>query len=230
MKQPNVLVVADQGEFAQALMGRWHSERVVPAFTVMNSEVFNGHACRSSDMVIVGDVNAKQFPSVLAAVSDAGKSAIVVAPDAVHAHNANGRGAHIMVLRQHEGWVDLLILLASECLRRIELNERLQRVEDAMSELSAQATLGRYMLDMRHSFNNALTSVLGNAELLLMEPGQFSGEVRDQLTTIRSMSLRLNEIVARFSSLEAELSFAKRETQGEVIPFVRSNAAGFSSF
>jgi hypothetical protein len=63
-----------------------------------------------------------------------------------------------------------------------------------------------------------------------MEPGQFSEEVREQLTTIRSMSLRMNEIIARFSSLETELTFAKRETQGEVIPFVRANVAGWSSF
>jgi hypothetical protein len=44
------------------------------------------------------------------------------------------------------------------------------------------------------------------------------------------MSLRMNEIVARFSSLEAELSLARRERKGEVLPFVRSNVAGWSSF
>ena len=38
------------------------------------------------------------------------------------------------------------------------------------------ATLGRYMLEMRPSINNALTSVLGNADLLLLEPGQVTGE------------------------------------------------------
>jgi hypothetical protein len=44
------------------------------------------------------------------------------------------------------------------------------------------------------------------------------------------MSLRMNEIIARFSSIEAELTFAKRESKGEVIPFVRSSAAGWNSF
>jgi signal transduction histidine kinase len=135
-----------------------------------------------------------------------------------------------MMLRQHDDWVDLVIQLASECLRRIEMTERAERAEATVSELSAQATLGRYMLDMRHSLNNALTAVLGNAELLLMEPGAHSEEVRDQLVTVRSMALRMNEIIARFSSLETELGFASREAKGEVVPFVRSNAAGWTSF
>ena len=47
------------------------------------------------------------------------------------------------------------------------------------------------MLDMRPSVNNALTSVLGNADLLLLEPGQAHGESREQIQTIHTMALRL---------------------------------------
>ncbi len=61
------------------------------------------------------------------------------------------------------------------------------------------------MLDMRHSLNNALTSILGNSELLLLEPGALSAEHRDQVTTLHSMSLRIHEIVQRFTSLEMEM-------------------------
>jgi signal transduction histidine kinase len=230
MKQPNLLIVADQGDFAQSLMSRWHSERTVPTFTVMNSEVYSTHAARSCDLIILGPVEARRFAPLMTALASATQPAIVVAEDAVNAASANGRSARIMVLRQHEGWVDLLILLASECLRRLDMTERAQRAEEVAAEFAAQATLGRYMLDMRHGLNNALTSVLGNAELLLLEPGAFTEEVRDQLTTIRSMSLRMNEILSRFSSLETELTFAKREAKGETIPFVRSTAAGWTSF
>lgn len=230
MKQPNLLIVADQPDFAQSLMSRWHSERTVPAFTVMNSEIYSSQAGRSCDLIIVGSVDAKRFTPLMAALASATQPAIVVAKDAINAVNANGRSARIMVLRQHEGWVDLLILLASECLRRLDMTERAQRAEEVAAEYAAQATLGRYMLDMRHGLNNALTSVLGNAELLLLEPGTFTEEVRDQLTTIRSMSLRMNEILARFSSLETELTFAKRESKGEPVPFVRSTASGWTSF
>ena len=71
------------------------------------------------------------------------------------------------------------------------------------------------MIEMRHSCNNALTSILGNSELLLMEPGTFSADVREQLETIHSMSLRLHEILQRFSSIESEMQVAEKETRGE---------------
>jgi signal transduction histidine kinase len=230
MKQPTVLVVSDRSDFAQSLMSRWNSERIVPAFTLMNSEVFNAHAGRTCDLIIAGAVEAERFAPLMTALATVMQPVIVVVEDAVNAVSANGRSARLMVLRQHEGWVDLLILLASECLRRLEMTDRAQRAEEIAAELAGQATLGRYMVDMRHSLNNALTSVLGNAELLLLEPGAFTEQVRDQLTTIRSMSLRMNEILARFSSIETELTFAKRESKGEVVPFVRSTAASWSSF
>jgi signal transduction histidine kinase len=230
MKQPNVLVIGDRGEFAQLLMSRWHSERVVPAFTVMNSEVYQGHAGRSCDLILVGSIEKKRFAPLMTALASATQPVIAVFADAMDAVHATEHNPRAIVLRQHEGWVDLLIVLASECLRRIEMTERAQRAEEIASESAAQATLGRYMLDMRHSLNNALTALLGNAELLLMEPGAHSDEVRDQLITMRSMTLRMNEIIARFSSLEAELTFAKRESKGEPVPYVGSAAAGWTSF
>ena len=230
MKQPNVLVIADQGDFPQSLMSRWHSERTVPAFTVMNSEIAKVPSGQSCDLILVGPVEPKRFLPVIDLVAAATQPVIVMTAEAINALHASRRSARLMVLRMHEGWTDLLILLASECLRRIDMTERLQRAEAVASDAAAQATLGRYMLDMRHSLNNAMTALLGNAELLLMDPDAFTPEVRDQLNTIRSMSLRMNEILQRFSSIEAELTFAKREVKGEVVPFVRSSAAGWTSF
>ncbi len=229
MQQPSVLVISDHPEFAQSLMGRWHSERMVPAFTVMTSEVYTGHASRSCGLIILGPVETNRLSLLLTSVAQAPQQVIAVLSETTPS-NTIAHSSRIMVMRQHEGWLELLILLASECLRRVETIHRAERAEKMAAEASAQATLGRYMLEMRHGLNNALTSVLGNAELLLMQPEQFSGEVRDQLTTIRSMSLRMNEILARFSSLEAELTFAKREALGDPVPFVRATAPGLSSF
>jgi len=121
----------------------------------------------------------------------------------------------VLVLRQHEGWLDALTLVAGEALRRVEAVARALRAEEVAQTNSRNATLGRYMLDMRHSMNNALTSVLGNAELLLLEPGTLSTEVRDQLGTIRSMALRIHEILQRFSSLDAEMNFTEKRSQSE---------------
>src|SRR5262249_18646466 len=93
-------------------------------------------------------------------------------------------------------------------LRRLQALARAERAEQTCQSLRSQATLGQYMIDMRHTVNNALTSVLGNAELLLLEPGAFSAGVRSQIDTIRNMALRMHEILQRFSSLEKELMFA----------------------
>ena len=71
------------------------------------------------------------------------------------------------------------------------------------------------MLEMRPSVNNALTSVLGNADLLLLEPGRASAESREQIQAIHTMALRLNEIMQRFSSLASEMQAGEKESQAE---------------
>ncbi len=71
------------------------------------------------------------------------------------------------------------------------------------------ATLGRYMVEMRHGFNNAMTSLLGNAELLLQDPGTLSERVLEQLQTIRAMAMRMNQMMLHLSLLEAEMEIVE---------------------
>jgi hypothetical protein len=92
---------------------------------------------------------------------------------------------------------------------------RAQRAERLAIESQGHATLGRYMLEMRPSVNNALTSILGNADLLLLEPEQVTAECRDQIRTVHTMALRLHEIMQRFSSLAAEMRAGEKESQGD---------------
>jgi hypothetical protein len=63
--------------------------------------------------------------------------------------------------------------------------------------------------------NNALTSLLGNAELLLLEPGQLSTQSLSQIKTIHTMALRINEIMQRFSSLASEMRVVETPSQAE---------------
>jgi hypothetical protein len=69
------------------------------------------------------------------------------------------------------------------------------------------------MLEMRHSMSDALTSVLGNSDLLLLEPGSFSAQSRAQIETIRNMTLRIHEIMQRFSSLEKEMAVVAQQAK-----------------
>src|SRR5262249_30080450 len=123
--------------------------------------------------------------------------------------------SHALVIPRHDGWLQTLILLSSEALRRVEAIGRAQRAERLAIESQRNATLGRYMLEMRPGVNNALTSVIGNADLLLLEPGQISAECREQIRTIHAMALRLNEVMQRFSSLAAEMRAGEKESQAE---------------
>jgi len=49
----------------------------------------------------------------------------------------------------------------------------------------------------------------------LLEPGTLSSGVRSQIETIRHMSLRMHEILQRFSSLEKELKVVSLQTAKE---------------
>jgi len=96
-----------------------------------------------------------------------------------------------------------------EMLARVAAEQRAREAERLAAENKFFATLGRYAVEMRHAFNNAMTSLLGNAELLLMAPNAFPAPVSEQLGTIRAMALRLNQMMQRFSSLEAEMEIAQ---------------------
>jgi signal transduction histidine kinase len=116
--------------------------------------------------------------------------------------------------------------LAAEMLRRLDSSNRARRAEQTVAKLEHEATLGRYVKDVRHGLNNALTSVLGNAELLLLDPSRYSEEIKDQFETIHTMSLRMHEMLYRISSLEHEMKCAQKQSQSEADSLNDSAAAG----
>jgi signal transduction histidine kinase len=103
------------------------------------------------------------------------------------------------------------VFAAGEAVHRSRAESRARAAELSCATLDRQAILGRYMLEMRHSMNNALTSVLGNSDLLLLEPGSLSAQPRSQIETIRNMALRIHEIMQRFSSLEKEMNVVAQQ-------------------
>lgn len=205
------LIISDDGEFARTITSRWQSERTVPVFTLMSGDLCPGISPASFDLAIVGEVRPGVLPSVLTILEASGRPVMFVASDAQAAYTVREIHGRTLVLRQHEGWGDALILIAGEVLRAVQAIHRAEAAESAAARNEALATLGRYILDMRHSLNDALTSVLGNSELLLAQPGVLSATVREQVETIRNMSVRMHEIFQRFSSLETELRYSNRQ-------------------
>ena len=215
-RQGAVLVISDDAEFARTVVARWQMERNVPAFTLIGSQYTNGSLAAHRGLIIVGPVGGGKLQKIL---SDAdpveAASTLLLALDGESAHLASDSYPRILVVRQNDGWVDHLVVLGTEALRCQEAFQRARQAESVLAESSRHATLGRYMIEMRHSCNNALTSILGNSELLLLEPGVLSADVREQIETIHTMSLRLHEILQRFSSIESEMQFAERSSQPE---------------
>ncbi|HWY55682.1 MAG TPA: histidine kinase dimerization/phospho-acceptor domain-containing protein [Terriglobales bacterium] len=215
MDQPSVLIISDDAELSRVVTGRWQSERTVPAFTLMSSDVCLGLDPDTFDLAIAGSLRPQALSVVLEAMEAAGKRVVFVCEDMRIVQTVRDRWPGMAVVRQQENWLETLLLVAGEILRRVRAEAEARHFEQANVVLQRQAHLGRYMLDMRHNLNNALTSVLGNSELLLLEPGSLSAGSRSQIETIRNMSLRMHEILQRFSSLEKELTVVDRQVVKE---------------
>lgn len=217
MEQPTVLVLSADAEFARAVLARWQTERNVPAFALVSSRVWNGVATAAFDLAIVGPLEDAAAPA-LQTLEQTGKPVICLCASAAAAQIIRQKLPRVLALWQHEAWLETVVLLGGECLRRVEARKRAEQAEQAAVLNQRHAALGRYMLEMRHGLNNALTSVLGNSELLLLEPGAFSAPVREQIEIIRNMGLRMHEIIQRFSSLENEMRVAEERGSRPVPP------------
>jgi hypothetical protein len=214
--QPNVLIISGDPEFARAIVARWQSERYVPAITLLASDLWQPAANSECDLIIVGKVAAAQTASLLSALNTLPATPTIhVAEDDRDIPVLHKQYPHLVFVARHDGWLTTLMLVAAEMLRRVEATGRAQRAERLAFENQNQAMLGRYMLDMRPNVNNALTSVIGNADLLLLEPGQAPCDTREQIETIHTMALRLNEVMQRFSSLASEVRAAEKKSQSE---------------
>ena len=211
MEQPTVLIITDEAEFARSITCRWQSERSLPAFILMSSNVQLGFDPETFDLAIVGSIRPAALSVVLEALDAAGKRVLFVSPDLAVLEKIRDCWPAMLALRRQENWLDTLILVGAEALHRVRAEASAMEAEKTSALLEQQATLGRYMLEMRHTLNNTLTAMLGNSELLLLEPGLLSAEARSQIETIRHMALRIHEVLRRFSSLEKELMVLDRE-------------------
>lgn len=216
MGDSSVVIISDDPEFARALAGRWQAERHAPEITVATSDLWNPGDGPECDLAVVGPVRGgDRSPILRAAGIAAGTPVITVAIEEKDLASLAAKFPNLIVVPQHDGWAATLILLAREVLRRVEAIGRARRAERIALASQRHAALGRYMLEMRPGVNDALTSVLGNADLLLIEPGAAWADRREQLLGIHTMAVRLNEIMQRFSSLETEMWAGEKESHVE---------------
>jgi signal transduction histidine kinase len=210
LEPSSVLLISEDPEFSGAVPARWQAESSIPAFTLMTGDLCQSFDPEIFDLAIVGELRSNVLSRVLSALDRSGKPTILFASSDL---DTSEIPAHAIVIRNLPGWLDTLVLVASQILQRCEAVEHAGVLQEVHASAEREATLGRYMLEMRHGVNNALTSLMGNAELLLLDGKCLTPDARLQVETIRNMSLRIHETMQRFSSLEKELNSVAKLTR-----------------
>lgn len=214
MDRPTILIISDESEFTSSIISSWRAEENTPAFVLKTSEECNQE---HFDLAIVGGLH-DPAQSILKAVRGAEKPVI-------HVSRMNGstpKLACVVSLPEVPGWPELLITLATQILERERAAAEVSRLLEANAQLECQALLGRYMIETRHNLNNALTSILGNCDLMLLDQDEMSSAAKVQVETVRNMGMRVNEIMQRFSSLQKEMQLVEQQKKASS----KSAAAG----
>lgn len=215
MRNASALIVTDEAEFARLATACWHVNRNAPDITVLGSRTWRAMDSARYDLVIVGPLQGQKLPEILGSLEKTQVGIVYTSPDLRDIASLRNRYPQFVYLPLREDWTQILVLVAKESLRLAQAVRAARLAEQNSAKNEQYATLGRYMTDMKHSVNNALTSMLGNAELLLIEPGQLSTHSLAQIKTIHSMALRINEIMQRFSLLSSEMQEAETGSQAE---------------
>jgi signal transduction histidine kinase len=215
LRNTSVLILTDDGEFARLLTASWQTERQLPGISVLTGDLGAHGEGLAADLLVVGPLKESKLAEVLRGI-EPNTAVILCAPAEVQELGLlRKRYVRLLHVPLREDWTQVVLLVAGESLRRTEAQRMARRAEHRAAQNANQAMLGRYMMDMKHNVNNALTSLLGNAELLLLEPGELSAQSLAQLKTIHTMALRINEVMQRFSSLASEMREAETSSQAE---------------
>ncbi|GAC1632259.1 MAG: hypothetical protein NVS9B14_05280 [Candidatus Acidiferrum sp.] len=215
MRHSNLIILTDDAEFARLLSACWQAERQAPTITVLSSTTWESAGHGRCDLVVIGPLQGAKISSVLRAIEPACAVILCVQAESGELTQLRTRYPRLVHVPFREDWAQTLVLVAGESLRRAEATKLARQAELRATRSEQYAVLGRYMIEMKHTMNNALTSILGNAELLLLEPGQLSAQSLAQIRTMHSMTLRINEVMQRFSSLATEMREAENASQAE---------------
>ena len=223
IKRPIVLILSSNPAYSRELTESWPGGDDAPEFVLLEENLCSELQRDTYDLAIADAVTHEKHTALKHALAAAGKPAIVIHSDSA-AEPYKIHGPILELRRAPHSWATIPAVLGREILRRLQAESRAAESDRLHAVADAEATLGRYMAEMQSTVNNALTSVMGNAELLLLEPG-LPAPVLAQADTIRNMALRLHEVFQRFSSLEKELRVVARES-GKKIGQTRAATIG----
>jgi signal transduction histidine kinase len=215
LRTTSVLILTDDAEFARLLTACWQTERQLPGLSIVTSDLWTSVESVAPDLIVIGPLKDGKLADALRSIPPHTAVLLCASPDPQEMALLRKKYPRLLHVPLREDWAQVVLLVAGESLRRAEALRVARQAEQRAAKNANHATLGRYMMDMRHSMNNAMTSLLGNAELLLLEPGELSAQSLAQIKTIHTMALRINEIMQRFSSLASEMRTVETPSQAE---------------
>ena len=213
MTSGQILIISDDTEFVRALSARWRTEKDSPGITAVSTH-FSGQANPFGYLlVVVGPLReGTAFPPAPALHLD---STVCAVGDLRSLASVRARYPDWLLLPEYPGWTEALLSVAREVLRRTAAEKRAREAELINHAHQRFGVLGRSLLEARPGMVNALTSLLGNADLILLSEEPLPAECLEQVRTIRTMALRINEMVQRLSSIENEMELNERKSQVE---------------
>jgi hypothetical protein len=234
MNRPTVIILSSDPSFPREVIAKWPhglGNSTLPEFILLDPslarDLNGGHYdlaiadfCKPSDgedgfehkddrRLSKKEPAEKKFDAIKRLIVASSKPALIIHSDSPDYSVIEG--AIIELRREPMVWAETIGLIGREILRRRHAESRHREAENISSAAQADATLGRYMLEMRVNINNALTTLLGNAELLSHESG-LPANVQVQADALRNMALRLHGIFQRFALLDKELDVSVRNS------------------
>src|SRR5579872_4842073 len=212
MTSGQILIVSEDAEFIRTLSARWRKEKDSPSITAVSTvsaqAIPPGYA-----LIVVGPL---RLGATLPPASSLDLHLrVCVVGDVKSLASIRSKHADWLLLPEYPGWTDVLLSLAGEVLRRATAENRARDAEQSICALQRFSVLGKSLLEARPGMVNALTCLLGNADLILLSGEPLPPECKEQVQTMRTMALRLNEIVQRLTSLENEMELNERKSRVE---------------
>lgn len=229
LTQDSVLILTSNTSVAEEIVTFWRTQRWFPSFTIAGHDWAKSATSAPYSLIVVATVPKGNGPGALAQLQESSVPVLLICEEDRQAENMATAFPQFTIMRKRQHWLETLVVIGGEMLKRCAAQQRVLRSEEQSHAHKRYSTLGKCMLEMRHDFNNCLTSVLGNAELLLLQSERLQPEGRDQLETIHAMAMRMHEMMQRFSSLESELHFAERASQAETRSVMHHVASGNSA-
>ena len=209
MSQPTVLVLSDDDLFVRSLLERWQNEPATPAF-VLGASSRSANLPETLALALLGPFELSRTQQELAALRDrrGDVPALCVMTGNNSAEPLRRLYSQAVFVRTEGSCVEPVALLAFEMIRRQSLLDQAHALEQSLLDMRREAGVGRYMLEKRHSFNNALTSVLGNAELAMLDPEAIPQPMREQIAAIHTNAVKLHDLMHRLNLLDSELKLS----------------------